>query len=120
MIFSMKCVFYITEHNAKGGPHQTEFLRFWNAKSKYDNGESLKKSWEKGVICLVIIFPSKVLKCSKLIDLYFLLMAAKLVTIWACVYERSYWVVSKNGMVNNLWSDCLWNIDGTNIKGTAK
>ena len=30
-------VFYIPEHNAKGGPHEIEILRSWNANSKYKN-----------------------------------------------------------------------------------
>ena len=44
------------------------------------------------VICIVIIFTSKVIviKMPKIADFsYFLLMAAKIVTIWASAYERS-------------------------------
>ena len=30
----MKCVFYLPEHNTKGGPNEIEFSRSWNAKKK--------------------------------------------------------------------------------------
>ena len=31
------CEVYRPEHNAKGGLHETEFERFWNAEINYNN-----------------------------------------------------------------------------------
>ena len=33
-MFGMKCVFYVPEHNPKGGPNEIGFLRSWNEKNK--------------------------------------------------------------------------------------
>ena len=52
-----------------------------------------RRNEKNGIICLVIMSTSKVIviKMSKMADFsYFLLMAAKKVTIWASAYERSY------------------------------
>ena len=43
----------------------------------------------------------------------------KYVTVWAkhlCASERSYWVLSRNYMVNRLLSYCSWDIEGRNVK----
>ena len=74
-----------------------------------------EKNW---VICLVIMFTSKVMviKLSKMADfLYFLLMTVKKITILASVNERSSWVISKSDV---LLDCCLWDIEGWN-KETA-
>ena len=34
IIFGMKCVFYVPEHNPKGGPNEIGFLRSRNEKNK--------------------------------------------------------------------------------------
>ena len=48
----------------------------------------------------------------------------KWVTVWAKYFisasERFYWVLLENGMVNRLWSYCLWDIEGRNIRKTAE
>ena len=75
-----KCAFYRAEHNAKEGPHWTEFWGSWNVKMKYTNIYSSKSRWKKWVICLVINYTpgAMVIKMSKIAHfLYFLLMPAK-------------------------------------------
>ena len=49
-----------------------------------------RENEKNGVICLVIMFTSKVIiiKMSKMAD-FFLLMAAKKIAIWADAYEKS-------------------------------
>ena len=81
---------------------------------------------KNGVICLVIMFTSRVIviKMSKMDHfLYFLLMTAtvsySLGKYWSAA-ETSYWVSSENGKFNRLWSYRLWNNEGRNIIKTAE
>ena len=37
LFLSCKSVFYRPEHNAKGGPHETDFWVPWNVEMKYMN-----------------------------------------------------------------------------------
>ena len=59
-----KCVFYRPEHNAKGGPHGTEFWRFWNIST--DRAQTA--DGKNRAICLVIMFTPwvMVIKMSKM------------------------------------------------------
>ena len=62
------------------GSHETKFWRSLNAKMKCIGGYSLKSRWENGVICLVIMFTSRVvvIKMSQMAHfLYHLLMTTK-------------------------------------------
>ena len=45
------------------------------------------------------------------------------VTVWVkylCATEWSYWFLSKNGMINRIWSDHSWDIERKNIRKTAE
>ena len=81
----------------------------------------VEKADEKnGATCPVIIFPPRVMVIKMLKIAHFFVFFAydskKLVTVWAkCLSapERSYWVISENGMVNRLWSYHLWDVEGS-------
>ena len=114
------------DYNAKGNTIQFNFqglkLQKWNIPT--DRNRRLDEN--NGVICLVIMFSSRVMviKCEKwLIFAFSADDRKKLVTvckIFKCIHdsapERSYWFLSENGMVNKIWSNHSWDIEGKNIK----
>ena len=64
------------------------------------------------------------MKWQKLLSLLFSADDSKTsVTVWENILsspERSYWVLSENGIVDRLWSYHSWDIEGKNIKKTNK
>ena len=69
--FACKRVFYRPEHDAKCRPHEITFWRFWN-------------TWKKWVICLVVMFTSRVMVIK--MSQFFVYSAddsKRLVTVWA-------------------------------------
>ena len=116
------------EHNAKIGPHGTEFWNFgmsWNARIKYTNHGRAQRLDEKNeVIYLVIMFTSTdmVINMSKMAHfLYFSLIFCSnnkntVLVKYLSASERSYWILSENDMVNRLWTYSLWDIENSNIK----
>ena len=87
------------------------------------NFEGLKmQKWKKyGVICLVIIFTPKVtiIKMAQMAH-FFVFSAngsrrfAPILAKYLRAPERTYCVLSENGMVNILWRYRLWEIEGRN------
>ena len=101
-----KRVFYRPEHNTKRDLHGIESLVSWNGNMIYTIRESSKNRWESEIICLDIMFTRKimVIKMSKMFSVD---DSKQLVTVWpnySTALERTYWVISENGMVNRLWS----------------
>ena len=79
-VFSLtcKCVFYRTELNTKGGPIELNFEGLEMNQTKRQRAERVDE--KNGVICLVIMFTSRVLafKMSKMANYFcFILIAAK-------------------------------------------
>ena len=88
-----KCVFFIQEHNAKGGPHDIEFLMSSNAKLSITTDRAQRGDEKNGVTCFVIMLTFKVIviKVSKVADVsFFLPVTVKNSHDWASEYERSY------------------------------
>ena len=90
-------IFYIPEHNSKVGLHEIEFLRSWNAKSKFNNEQSSKGRWKEwgNLSRYHVYFQS--CRHSNVQNgwLFFLSIAAKKIMIWANPYKKSYWVLSR-------------------------
>ena len=96
-VSSMACkyIFYRPEHNAKGGPHGTEFWRSWNAKMKYTNEYraqrvdekkwSLLSSLEKTLRCIWKILFSSFRKWYGLFDIEL---------PWATIFRCLCWLSS--------------------------
>ena len=99
VIFGMKCVFHILEHNPKGGHHEIEYFGSSKAKNKIQQRIELKEEMRKmGSFVLLSRLLSKLssLKRSKwLIFCIFFWWQHKIVVIWASTNKRSYWVLSK-------------------------
>ena len=121
------CVCYRPEHNAKGSPMELNFegleMQDWNIPT--DRAQRLAE--KNGVICLVIMFTSRVLVIKNVKNGPFFMFSAddskKSVTLWAkylSVPERSYCVLSENDMVNRLWGYRSWDNEGRIIERTAE
>ena len=102
-----------------------EFLKMQKWNKPTDRSEIVDEKY--GVICLVIMFTSKVMVIIMYQLAHFFVFYAcdnkKLVTVRAKylgAFERYYWLLSENGMVSRLWNYCLWDIEGRKIRKTAE
>ena len=98
------------------------FWRSWNPKMKYTNWSSSKSRWEKRGHLSRYHVNSQSYGHENVKNGSFFIFSADdskiLVLVWAShlnAPERSYSVLSENGVVNRLWSYRLWDIEGRNI-----
>ena len=104
------CVFYRPRHTAWRDPKELNFEGLDIQKRNIPTDSAQRVDEKNGVICLVVMFASRVMaiKMSKMAHLLFSADdSKKLVTVWArylSVTKTAYRVLSENRMPNRLWS----------------